>query len=255
MSVASMLTPLSTTEWLCSLAVTVVYSVSFVFLRFYFMPQFKSYNAMPERHQVEWIMRLVATFNGTVCGLIGLYALVVFTPEALEHARIIVVVVSGYFVYDTIGNVLYYPLLRKSYILFHHVFSWLSGISVCTGNLLPVAAMGGWCLLPDPVDHVLWFFHRLGYRPVLRKRAARANTIFYIVNRVLVAGPAQTYFIWTWPSMQVHTWLRAWLMLLNFVFLVMNLRVSMQRLYKKPHPTAPSPVPSPVPPSRSLPRA
>jgi hypothetical protein len=47
------------------------------------------------------------------------------------------------------------------------------------------AIVGLWALLPDPVDHILWFLHRLNFPHAPRKFVDNLNTIFFIVNRLV----------------------------------------------------------------------
>lgn len=222
--------------------VALSYSFAFVLFRKVIMPMFHFYREFPVRHQLEWIMRIVATFNGSVCSVIGTAGLFGFVD--VQWYRVSNCMMIGYFIYDTLGNIYYFSVLHKSYILFHHVVSLVISLLLTVGHVSCISLLGCWCLLPDPVDHLLWFFHRLHIGDAWRKTVGHLNTVHYVFNRVIFCGYYQWLWTFTHPEVVSHALFpfHASIMVLCVVFFGMNLYVSYQRIFKKKHPLAPTPV-------------
>jgi len=215
------------------LGTVLVYGSLFLIFKFV-MNLMAFYRAMPERHQIEWLMRMVATINGSACGLLSI-PLVFGDYETIDIrlGALLCQISLGYFIYDTMGNIFYFRLLKKRYILFHHTFCFVMGTHfVISGHMMP-AIVGLWALLPDPVDHILWFLHRLNFPHAPRKFVDNLNTIFFIVNRLVFGNYIllRSLFIDD-VAFQLHP--IEW----NFsafgviVFLGMNLYVTKGRLFK-----------------------
>jgi hypothetical protein len=227
-----------------------VYGALFFILKVAIMPRSKLWRELPERHKVEWIMRVIATINGGGCGVASLFGIFDDYRTADLSPYVVVCLISlGYFIYDGIGNIVYYKLLHKSYILFHHGFCFLAGLTFVYSGHISMALVGLFTLLPDPIDHILWFMHRMHFPDGLRKMGNHANTAFFLVNR-LVIGNMRFYdaFFVDPVVAKLATWQLAVHVAALVVFLGMNIRVGMQRVFKKPrgHPVDASPSPSPV---------
>lgn len=224
--------------WLIVGAAAAAYATLFVVLQWAVMPLSPTWRAHKDVHRIEWIMRIVATINGSVCGLLGLYCALFFEPTSvLVQFRVAHYLCAGYFVYDTLGNVAYFRLLRKRYILFHHLFCFLVETLTVFNRLDYFASVAFFGLLPDPIDHITWFLKRVNRAAMLRRVIEKANTYFFIVNRLLISN---YYLIRSWrfePSSDL---------VLNFgptlftyfafvVYFGMNIMVSSQRLKPKRH--------------------
>lgn len=216
------------------------WALFFIFIAI--MRTFPFYKKMERRHQVEWIMRMVATLNGSFGGIVGGLAVFGSMDKYLDIVKFTMPVSLGYFLYDTIGNIYYYPLLRKTYILFHHIFCFIAGSILIYGHVWHLGAMSLFALVPDPIDHILWFFHRLNMGRPVRKLVHHLNTAFFVVNRVLLG----TYFNYmdtvALYEAQKPLWLTASVTLMCIVFLGMNIKVSIQRLKLRGPPVMPSPM-------------
>ena len=213
------------------------------FIFTFIMKQFPFYKKMERRHQVEWIMRMVASLNGSFGGIVGFLAVFGSMEDHFDLLKFTMPVSLGYFLYDTVGNIYYYPLLRKAYILFHHIFCFIAGSVLIYGHVWHLGAMSLFALVPDPIDHILWFFHRLNMGRPVRKVVHHLNTAFFIVNRVLLG----TYFNYN-DTVALYAkggpmWLTVFVALLCTVFFGMNIKVSVQRLKLRGPPVMPSPGP------------
>jgi len=165
------------------------WGVIFILLQNLIMPRFKAWRSLIEWQRIEAIMRIVAVLNGLVVFVAGIVTLLHPVNEPRNYIWWSLSCTVGYWVYDLIGNIYYYALLKKSFVLIHHCFSIFCGVFF---QFYGVMHMGAIAMTGGPssdiIDHSVWFAQRLGHLRNRKYLVHVFDTIFFGVMRLLLTN-------------------------------------------------------------------
>lgn len=163
-----------------------MWGMLFVVLRNVVMPNFKTWRALEDWRRIEFIMRVIATLNGFLLCMVGFMSLTQPVNEPRLYVAWMMACTSGYWLYDILGNLFYYSLLKKSFILVHHSFSLFCAIFFLARGIMHMGSIPMFGSSPtDVFDHAVWFVQRLGYLTHDKMFLYIFDTVFFAVMRLV----------------------------------------------------------------------
>eukprot|EP01104_Vermistella_antarctica_P013036 TRINITY_DN3877_c0_g4_i1.p1 TRINITY_DN3877_c0_g4~~TRINITY_DN3877_c0_g4_i1.p1 ORF type:complete len:275 (-),score=92.32 TRINITY_DN3877_c0_g4_i1:21-845(-) len=138
---------------------SIAYTILFIVFYKFISPLGVTWDRLREKDKVEWNMRIIAVINNSIINIASVYCFVNrMSEEELKVLLPLAWLNMSYFIYDTANNLYHYKLLKKNFVLAHHLFVGSMGMSIICYGMSKVVWIGGLALGTDVFDHVMWFW-------------------------------------------------------------------------------------------------